>query len=208
MSRDAMVFALSGTFFGLIVGWIIGSQSAAPQPVVAPVPTTAAAPASDTARPLDIQRATELERQAAAQPSDRVARVELANLYYDAERFDLAIPWYEAALGLDPNDVNVSTDLAVCFFYTDQVDRALAQLDQSLTIDPSHPKTLLNQGIIRAFGKQDLEGAAESWEQVIAISPDSEEGLRAQQALDGLRSAHPDDGTVPGGSGSEIPGLP
>jgi len=208
MSRDSMVFALSGAFFGLIVGWILGSQSAAPRPVVAPAPTTAAAPASDAAPPLDIQRATELERQAAAQPSDRIARVELANLYYDAERFDLAIPWYEAALGLDPNDVSVSTDLGVCYFYTDQVDQALAQLDQSLSIDPRHPKTLLNQGIIRAFGKQDLEGAAESWEQVIAISPNSEEGLRAQQALDGLRSAHPDDGTVPGGAGSEIPESP
>ncbi len=53
--------------------------------------------------------------------------------------------------------MDVSTDLAVAYYYTQQADRALAQLDHSLKIDPTHLKTLLNQGIIRAFGKQDLE---------------------------------------------------
>jgi len=204
MSRDAIVFALSGTFFGLIVGWILGGQTAGPRPLATPPATTAAAPASDSAPALDLQRATELEQQAAAQPTDRFARIELGNLYYDAERFDLAAPWYEAALALDPNDVNVSTDLGVCLYMTNQIDRALAQLDHSLSLDPRHVKTLLNQGIIRAFGAQDLDAAAESWEQVIAISPNSEEGQRAQQALDSLRSAHPDNAAA-GGTGSEVP---
>jgi hypothetical protein len=31
-------------------------------------------------------------------------------------------------------------------------------------------KTLLNQGIVRAFGKQDLDGATQSWERLIAIA--------------------------------------
>jgi tetratricopeptide (TPR) repeat protein len=201
-----MVFALSGTLFGLIVGWILGSQTAGPRTPTATAPTTAAAPA-DPAPTLDIQRVTELERQAAAQPSDRIARIELGNLYYDAERFDLAIQWYEGALALDSNDVNTSTDLGVCFYMTNQIDRALAQLDHSLSIDPRHVKTLLNQGIIRAFGAQDLDGAAESWEQVLAIAPSSEEGQRAQQALDSLRSAHPDNAAV-GGAGSDGPEAP
>ena len=98
--------------------------------------------------------------------------------------------WYEASLKLDPRDVEVSTDLAVAYYYTQQADRALAQLDHSLKLDPAHLKTLLNQGIIRAFGKQDLAGAAESWQRVVAIAPTSEEGRRAQQGLDGLKAAH------------------
>jgi tetratricopeptide (TPR) repeat protein len=203
MSRDAMVFALSGTFFGLIVGWILGGQAAGPRSVVTPPPTAATAPA-ETAPPLDIQRASQLERQAAAQPADRLVRVELGNLYYDAERWDVAISWYESAMGLDADDVNTSTDLAVCYYMTNQIDQALAQLEHSLSVDPQHVKTLLNQGIIRAFGAQDLDGAAESWEQVIAIAPDSEEGQRARQALDSLRAAHAD-GALPAGAGSEVP---
>ena len=40
---------------------------------------------------------------------------------------------------------------------SNQADRALQQFDYSLKLDPSHTKTLLNQGIVMAFGKQDLE---------------------------------------------------
>ena len=59
-----------------------------------------------------------------------------------------------------------------------QPDRALAQFDRSLAIDPKHTKTLLNIGIVRAFGKQDLEGAAEAWQQVIDVAPDRPRSAR------------------------------
>jgi tetratricopeptide (TPR) repeat protein len=192
MKRDSLIFAISGTVFGVLVGWIIGTQQTTPAPTPAPQ-AAAAAPASPTGNtppPLDAARAAELERQANAAPANAAVRADLANLYFDAERFDLAIPWYEAAYKLDPKNVSVSTDLAVAYYYTEQIDRALAQLERSLTVDPKHLKTLLNQGIIRAFGKKDLPGAAESWQRVVEIAPDSEEGRRAKQGLDGLNSAH------------------
>jgi cytochrome c-type biogenesis protein CcmH/NrfG len=50
----------------------------------------------------------------------------------------------------------------------------------------------LNIGIVRAFGKQDLEGAAKAWQKVIELAPDSAEGRAAKQALDSVREAHPD----------------
>lgn len=198
MKRDSLAFALSGTFFGLLVGWIIGSQQAGQAPEVTPAPAAASAPAPTNAPapPLDTARVSELERRASTEPSNAELRVEIANLYFDAQRFDQSIPWYEAALKIEPRNVNASTDLAVAYYYANQVDRALVQIDHSLQIDPKHPKTLLNQGIIRAFGKQDLTGAARSWEQVVAVAPDTDEGRRARQGLDGLRAAH--DGKLPG----------
>ncbi len=202
MRRDSFVYALSGVFFGLIVGWIIGSQQAAGSASPAAAATTAsAAPApgpSATPPPLDTGKAAELERTAKAQPSNADVRIQLGNLYFDAERFDQAVPWYEAALALDPKNIDVSTDLGVCYYYTNEVDRALAQLDHSLALNPRHTKTLLNQGIVRAFGKQDLKGAVDSWQQVLAIAPNSEEGRRAQQAIDGIKSAHPGAGGAAG----------
>ena len=57
----------------------------------------------------------------------------------------------------------------------------------------------MNRGIVKAFGKQDLAGAAEAWERVVALAPNSPEGQAAQRALEGLRNAHP----PTGGSGSE-----
>ena len=204
MNRESVVFAISGTMFGLLVGWILGTQQGAgPAAVVAPagqqsaqVPATPAA-----APPLDAQRAAALERQANDEPANSAVRVDLGNLYFDAERFDLAISWYEAALTLNPKDVNASTDLAVAYYSSNQIDRALAQFDVSLKIDASHTKTLLNQGIVRAFGKQDLEGATQSWERLVAIAPNSPEATRAKEALAAIQTAHPATPGAPGARG-------
>jgi len=132
------------------------------------------------------------------EPTNPKPRIELGNLYFDAERYNDAIKWYGDALKLDPKDVNVSTDLGVCYYYTNQPDKALEQFEKSLKIDPKHAKTLLNIGIVRAFGKQDLEGARKAWEEAIRLSPDSPEGQAAKRALDSLKSAHPAVGQSPG----------
>jgi tetratricopeptide (TPR) repeat protein len=200
MSREAIVAGLSGIFFGLLVGWILGAQSGrnpVPATTGTPAQTGAAAPGGGQAAPaLDVARVAELERRAKADSGDAGVRVELGNLYMDARRFDLAIPWYEGALKINPRDVNVSTDLAVCYYSANQVDRALAQIDASLAIDPAHVKTLFNQGVIRAWGREDLAGAIASWERVVALDPNGEQGRRAKAAIDTLRSHPP----VAGGS--------
>ena len=131
-----------------------------------------------------MQLVTKLEQQAKAQPRDAAVREQLGNVYFDAERFEDAIRWYEASLAIDTRNVNVSTDLAVSYYYSRQPDRALQQIERSLAIEPTHAKTLLNQGIIRALGKQDLAGAFESWSRVVAVAPNTPEAGRAQQLLD------------------------
>ena len=126
--------------------------------------------------------------------SNATPRIELGNLYFDAERYDEAIKWYGDALKLSPNNVDVSTDLGVCYYYSNQADKALEQFDRSLKIDPKHAKTLLNLGIVRAFGKQDLEGAMQAWQKVMEVAPGSQEAQAAKRALDSLASAHPASG--------------
>jgi tetratricopeptide (TPR) repeat protein len=132
---------------------------------------------------------TALQTVAEKDPKNVQSRVQLGNLFFDAEQYPQAITWYEQALALNPADANVSTDLGVAYYYTNQADRALAQFDKSLATDPKHIKTLLNVGIVRAFGKQDLAGAAKAWEQVVAISPDSPEGQAAKKGLEGVKNA-------------------
>lgn len=199
MRADAIVFGIAGALFGLIVGWVLGSQQAggasrstAPVAQAAPAQQTQAAP---QATPIDPDRAKALENTAAQNPKDVQSRVQLGNMYFDAEQYAQAIKWYEQAMTLNPRDANVSTDLGVAYYYTNQPDRALKQFDQSLSIDPRHIKTLLNVGIVRAFGKQDLDGAGKAWQQVVALSPDSPEGQAAKKGLEGLNSAHRESGT-------------
>ncbi len=195
MKLESVVFAVSGAFFGLIVGWILGSQTPGTASAVLPPPTTAAAPGSGApereAVAVDEARVQRLVAAAESDPNDSEARTVLGNLYFDAERYDEASRWYEAVLAIDQQNPDVSTDLGVSYYYTNQPDRALQQFDHSLSVDPQHSKTLLNQGIVRAFGKQDLQGAAEAWEAVIRVAPGTPEAGAAQQALDSLARAHP-----------------
>ena len=192
MPRESFVFGIAGIFFGVLVGWIIGSQqSGGPRPGSPPA-AQAAAPAAQTAAPLDESRAATLKASAEKDPRDAASRVQLGNMYFDAERFDEAARWYAEALKIEPRNVNASTDLGIAYYYMNQPDLALQQFDRSLTLDPKHTKTLLNVGIVRAFGKQDLDGAAKAWQRVIDVAPDSPEGQRAREALEAVRKAHPD----------------
>lgn len=196
MRADSLVLAVAGVLFGVIVGWILGSQQARTGVPVA-TPAAQTQPAGQTAQqgsravPLDQERAKALESVAQQNPKDVQPRVQLGNMYFDAEQYPQAINWYEQAFALDKADPNLSTDLGVAYYYTNQPDRAISQFEHSLSIDPKHSKTWLNMGIVRAFGKQDLEGAAKAWEQVVAIDPNSQEGQAAKKGLEGLRNAHP-----------------
>jgi cytochrome c-type biogenesis protein CcmH/NrfG len=194
MSRDNLVFLLSGVFFGVLVGWILGSQRlAAPA-----APVVASAPAQQSGNnappqgppPVDEARATQLQNVAKAEPTNVAVRTELGNLYFDSERFDLAIPWYENALKLAPKSVDVSTDLGVSYLYTQQTDRAIAQFESSVAIDPKHLKTWLNIGIAKGMVKGDIAGGEAAWKKVIELAPGSEEARRAQQGIDALKGGH------------------
>lgn len=195
MRADSIVFGISGILFGVIVGWVLGSQQARTAAPAAPAPaaqTQAQAPpsAASQAIPLDPQRVKALESVAQQNPRDAQPRIQLGNMYFDAEQYPQAITYYEQAMALDDRDPNVSTDLGVAYYYTNQPDRAIAQFTHSLSLDGRHIKTLLNLGIVRAFGKQDLAGAQQAWEQVVAIAPSSPEAQAAQKGLDGLKAAH------------------
>jgi len=197
MRADAIVFGIAGALFGIIVGWVLGSQQAtttarlAPAAQAAPAQQASSAP---QAAVIDPERVKALESLAAQNPKDVQPRVQLGNIFFDGEQYAQSITWYEQALKINPNDANVSTDLGVAYYYTNQPDKALAQFDRSLSVDPKHIKTLLNVGIVRAFGKQDFAGAAKAWQQVVDLSPNSPEGQAAKKGLEGIKSAHPEAG--------------
>jgi len=201
MKSESLAFAIAGVCFGLIVGWIIGAEQQRSVPgrppsaqAQAQQSAAANADASGSTRPgaaLNEARARELQQAVDRNKKDADGRVALANLYFDAERYSDAAKWYEEALALRPRDVNVSTDLGVSYYYLNQPDRALKQFDYSLSVDPAHTKTILNLGIVRAFGKQDLQGAAQAWQRVIDLAPDSAEAQAARRALDSMKAAHP-----------------
>ena len=205
MKSESIVFGVAGTFFGLIAGWLIGSQQAVVRPAAPPAqaaaaPTGSGGGGAPAAPRLDEQEARRLEDIARSDPANATPRAQLGNLYFDAEKYDLAIKWYEEALKLDPTNPDVSTDLGVSYYYSNQPDRALAQFTRSLEIEPKHTKTMLNQGLVLAVGKQDLDGASKAWQRVVELAPNTAEGQAARRALESMKSAHPDLNTASPGT--------
>ena len=201
MKLESVVYAVAGVFFGLIAGWIIGSQQTSPSSrasIPPPVEAAPQAPSSTSAAPpgapapavLDQAKVQALQTVAEKDSKNAVARAQLGNVYYDAGRYPDAIKWYAESLTLNPKDVDVSTDLGVSYYYNNEPDRAISQLEHSLKLNPSHAKTLLNLGVVKAFGKQDLKGATDVWKKLVEVAPQSPEGQQAKQALDSLSSAH------------------
>ena len=201
MKAESIVFAIAGMCFGVILGWVIGAQQAGDR-VAAPAAAATAAGGQEPARQapaLDEGRVQSLMTIIKNDPKNAGATVQLANTYFDAERYQEAINWYEKGIELDPKNPDASTDLGISYYYTGQADRALKQFEHSLTLDPRHTKTMLNQGIVLAFGKQDLAAAQAAWKQLIALAPDSPEAQAARRGLEGITAAgHPGRATTPG----------
>ena len=203
MKSESIAYVIAGICFGIILGWVIGTQQARrPGPAVA-APTASSQPAGggtaqQQAPQLDEGRVQALNTILQSDPKNVNATVQLGNVYFDAERWGDAIKWYQRALELDPKNADASTDLGVSYYYSNKPDEALAQFERSLAISPAHTKTLLNKGIVLAFGKQDLKAAATEWQKVVELAPDSPEGQAARRALEGIASAHGKTGSTSG----------
>jgi len=200
MRSDSIVFAVAGMCFGVILGWVIGVQQAGQTSaaLTTAVPAGEAAGGAPQAPPLDEARVQSLMTVIKNDPENAGAALQLANTYFDVQQYAEAITWYEESLRIDPSNPDASTDLGISYYYSGLTDRALEQFDVSLTLDPRHTKTMLNQGMVLAFGRQNLAGAQAAWQQVVTLAPNSPEGQAASQALEGIAAAG-HDAAAPGG---------
>jgi tetratricopeptide (TPR) repeat protein len=178
---------------GLTVGYVIfGGQRAvvpAPEPFTQ-APAAAPVPVSGGPQPgiLDDQRVQALRNVLARDPANVPTNTELGNLFYDAGRFSDAIGPYRQAFAGDSRNVNLSTDLATALWYSGRPDEAIAQFDKSLAIDPTHPQTLFNLGIVKRDGKQDRAGAIQAWDKLLAANPSYPDRDKVQKMLAELRA--------------------
>jgi hypothetical protein len=82
MKTDAVAFGVAGILFGLIAGWIIGSQYEAGrrQPLSTPAAAAAPAPAASQAPPLDEAKVKAFRSAADSEPKNAATRAQLGDL--------------------------------------------------------------------------------------------------------------------------------
>lgn len=115
-------------------------------------------------------KVAELKRRVETDPKDRGAVVQLANLYYDANKFDQAIEYYEKALTLDRKDPNVLTDMANSYWLAGNVERAKELLKEAQQSFPDHWQSAGSLFFL-AVTARDSALAKEALERVRSLNP-------------------------------------
>lgn len=176
-SAQAYLLAAFCLLLGVALGYLFrGSASpAASVPAATAAQQGSAGPSQQQAAEAQAaveQAAAPLLEAIKQNPNDFDSLVKLADVYYDGQQFANAIPYYERALAIHPENVDVRTDMGTAYWYSGNADKALAEMQTSLKYQPGHPQTLFNLGWVRWQGKADPKGAIAAWEQLLKLNPD------------------------------------
>ena len=190
-AREAYLLAMVTLFCGLVAGYLFhgssapSSATAAPAQPAAPAPT--GTPTLQSPEQLKLMLQPMLDA-AKANPSDPKPLVEIGNVYYDHQFYPEAIKYYQKALELKPDDINVRTDMGTAMFYNGSPSQAIAEFEKSLKLNPTHAQTLFNMGVVRAQGLNDPRGALAAWQRLLDTNPNYPE---KQKVLEMIEKARP-----------------
>ena len=167
MNKDSYLLLVVGFLLGFLMTYLwVRDRDLGPIVVRGiPAAVTPGGPSGNTA--LIAQLEEELEND----PGNFQSLVELGNLKFDAENFSGAADYYAKALDVRPESANIRTDLGTALYYSNRVDAAVAEFEKSLAIDPDHPQTLFNMGVVLLEERDDREGAIQLWEHLVDVNP-------------------------------------
>jgi cytochrome c-type biogenesis protein CcmH len=226
VNSRAIVVALAITVPSVsgLLYWTMGNPDAITLPSASP-PTAQGESdnAHRTSEGLDAL-SERLKKKLAQNPNDGVGWALLARSYVEIGRHADAMPIYEKAMKLIPNDPQLLVDYADALGVLE--GRKLAGksellIQQALKIDPEHVKALMLAGTV-AFDRKEFGQAAQYWERARANLPADAEAEVRQELLSGIAEAKELAGgrpkmvkvvdgtaplTIPGGQGAAISGT-
>lgn len=185
MNRDNVLFTVIGLLAGFTAGYLMHEVMAARQPP--PRHAQAGTGQVGTQGPLQsgpqqggpggsqeaMQQVQQLRAYVEANPDDTEALRLLANMNYEISNWMRAAELYERFLGLQPEDIDVMTDLGACYRYLGQFDRALELFREVRELNPSHWQSRYNEILILAFDLGDLPTAAEATRELRSLQPNN-----------------------------------
>jgi tetratricopeptide repeat protein len=161
----------------------MGGQRSAPvmagQPDTAPGAMPGTATGSGAAGP-GMEQMEQVKRELTAlkkaieeDPKNVAALTRLGNLYMDAGMFDKAVEFYRGALTIEPDNVDLRTDMGTCLRQLGRVREALDEFQASAARDPNHWKSWFNIGIVYLYDLHEFDKAEEAFAKVVALNPGS-----------------------------------
>lgn len=157
------------------------SVPSAPPAASAPASTNAGAPPAN----------------AGASSTDGPGVLARANGLYDEHRWADAAREYERAIALGQDNADVRTDLANCYRFLNQPERAIEGYRLAQVMDPRHENSLYNLGTLYQLVLRDRAKANETLRLYLARFPASANSANARKALAELESAPPEASAAP-----------
>jgi tetratricopeptide (TPR) repeat protein len=187
-STQAYVLAVICLLVGMAAGYLLRGSSAANAPAATNPPAAVAPDNSSQVSPEQLaamgkKQAEPLLEQLKANPADPALLAQIGGVYYDTQQYADAIEYYQKALKLQPDNVDVRTDYGTCLWYQGNADAALAEYQKSLSYNPKHGGTLFNVGMVKWQGKNDVKGAIAAWEKLLQTNPDYPEKQRVLELI-------------------------
>lgn len=124
------------------------------------------------------------------EPDNRNAWVQLGNKFFDTNQLMNAIEAYDNALAIDRNDPNVLTDQGIMFRRIGWYQKALENFSEANQINPQHPQSLLNMGVVYNSDLGEKEKAKEAWLKYLEIDSTSSTAERVRTMIDHMENGH------------------
>jgi cytochrome c-type biogenesis protein CcmH/NrfG len=191
-AKNVYVLAVVFLLAGLAAGYLLTGSSPASVPAAAAT-APALSGARDAGHPVtmadmkqmaDTQAAPLLDKLK-SDPDNAGLLAQVGAIYHISHQFSEAATWYGRASQADPTNVGLRTKFAISLYRSEDVDGAIAQLNQALTYDPKDANCLFNLGMIRLQGKGDGKGALAAWQLLLKSNPQLSPDRKAavQQAI-------------------------
>ena len=118
-----------------------------------------------------IQAIESLQFAVQQNPNNAEAWTQLGHAYFDSNQPAKAIEAYNKALAIIPGNPSVLTDLGVMYRRNGQPDKAIESFDKAMQITPGFEQALFNKGVVQYNDLGDLEGALQSWRELLIVNP-------------------------------------
>ncbi len=182
MNKNIVILMVVMLVVGALIGVIASNTNKSPtkvsqQPVSAPVVNYQ-------------QKIQALQDIVSTDASNRNAWVQLGHNYFDSNQPLEAIDAYDKALQLDGNDSNVLTDQGIMYRRIGWFDKAVANFIKANELNPNHPQSLFNLGLVYRDDLAEIEKAKKAWKQYLQISPTGQGADNVRTMLDHLDNGH------------------
>ena len=193
VKKETLIYAL---LIGFVAGFIAGAVFAvfklAPSTQTVSSSQTQQTQAPDNSQQINKQTAEAIasyEAEVTANPDSLTAWTQLAHLYYDSDKVEMAIKAYNRSIELDPSNADVWTDLGVMYRRNKQPEKAIEAFNKAYAVNPKHEPSRLNKGIVLLYDFNKPEEAIAAWEELFTVNPQAKlnNGMPLTEAINEIR---------------------